>query len=107
MRPAARSFTEPPGFSHSALPSILTPELSLHTLRSCNNGVLPIRFRIALADFGICEVTAIAFSLRHSCRLQAACATVSFPGSGPGQESSVCGQRALHVRYRIRCGLGS
>src|SRR5262245_49673821 len=52
MREAARSFTEPPGSYHSALPRISTSGRSLDTRSRRSRGVLPTRSMAFRPSFG-------------------------------------------------------
>ncbi len=49
---AARSFTLPPGFAHSAFPSNSTPSNSAATPSSRTSGVFPIRSSSPVPNFG-------------------------------------------------------
>src|ERR1700685_125329 len=55
MLAAARSLTEPPGLSHSALPRISTPGRSLAMRARRSNGVLPMRSTVCWPKVGFPE----------------------------------------------------
>src|SRR5688500_14629260 len=68
MRKAGRSFTDPPGLNHSALPYTSTWSNSLAILAKRSRGVLPICSRIELTDARVRRLACLPVTLIISLR---------------------------------------